>query len=128
MGYYKRQGIPFHWALADAFTICHRYHCSVLGPMPPSRLMWETGWIDPEGEAGGPVLGADSSQKTWHTYAQQLTQYGVSWRMYHVPNERRSFTGSFKAFREVAITSPLKTGSATVAVNRFRSDGAGSAM
>lgn len=32
MGYFKRQDIRFHWALAEAFTICDNYHCSVLGP------------------------------------------------------------------------------------------------
>ena len=26
------QDIPFHYALADAFTICDAYHCSLLGP------------------------------------------------------------------------------------------------
>src|SRR6202034_4671218 len=28
MGYYRRQDLPFYYALADAFTICDNYHCS----------------------------------------------------------------------------------------------------
>ena len=38
MGYFTREDIPFHYALADAFTVCDHYHCSVLGPTGPNRL------------------------------------------------------------------------------------------
>ncbi len=55
MGYFTREDIPFHSALADAFTICDRYHCSVLGPTNPNRLYMWTGMIDPAGTGGGPV-------------------------------------------------------------------------
>ena len=44
---------PFYYALADAFTICDAYHCSVLGPTDPNRVMALSGTIDPEGENGG---------------------------------------------------------------------------
>src|ERR1700689_4025944 len=37
MGYHTRADIPFQFALADAFTICDAYHCSVLGPTWPTR-------------------------------------------------------------------------------------------
>ena len=36
MGYFKRHDIPFYHALADAFTICDAYHCSVFGPTLPT--------------------------------------------------------------------------------------------
>ncbi|HVX47204.1 MAG TPA: alkaline phosphatase family protein [Mycobacteriales bacterium] len=49
MGYYTREDIPFQYALADAFTICDQYHCSVQGPTWPNRLYWQTGMIDPTG-------------------------------------------------------------------------------
>ena len=39
MGYYARADLPFYYALADAFTICDGYHCSVLGPTDPNRVM-----------------------------------------------------------------------------------------
>jgi len=35
MGYYDRSDLPYHYALADAFTICDRYHCSIMGPTHP---------------------------------------------------------------------------------------------
>jgi phospholipase C len=31
MAYLTRHDIPFHYALADAFTICYAYHCSFMG-------------------------------------------------------------------------------------------------
>ena len=50
MGYYKRDDIPFHFALAEAFTVCDAYHCSVLGPTWPNRLYPGAGTIDPDGQ------------------------------------------------------------------------------
>ena len=50
------EDIPFHWALAKAFTLADNYHCSVMGPTDPNRLFWEMGSNDPQGKAGGPVL------------------------------------------------------------------------
>jgi len=38
MTYHTRTDIPYHDALADAFTICDAYHCSVLGPTDPYAL------------------------------------------------------------------------------------------
>ena len=55
MGYHTRADIPFQFALAEAFTICDAYHCSVLGPTWPNRMYWMTGTIDPDGRGGGPM-------------------------------------------------------------------------
>src|SRR5690349_2125244 len=38
MGYYTRDDLPFHYALADAFTVCDNYFCSVFGPTHPNRI------------------------------------------------------------------------------------------
>ena len=54
MGYFTQADIPFHRALAQAFTICDNYHCSVLGPTNPNRLYMWTGMIDPNGVERGP--------------------------------------------------------------------------
>lgn len=86
MGYYKRSDLPFHYALADAFTICDGYHCSVLGPTRPNRLFAQTGTIDPAGAAGGPILKnseAKPGKLAWQTYPEALQDAGVSWRMYY---------------------------------------------
>ena len=47
MGYYRRQDLPFYYALADAFTLCDNYHCSVQGPTHPNRLMALSGTMGP---------------------------------------------------------------------------------
>ena len=38
MAYYEREDIPFYWSLAENFTICDNYYCSVIGPTYPNRL------------------------------------------------------------------------------------------
>jgi phospholipase C len=35
MGYYRREEAPFQYALAEAFTICDAYHCSLTAAPPP---------------------------------------------------------------------------------------------
>ena len=60
MGYYTRQDLPFYYAVADAFTLCDNYHCSILGPTHPNRLMANSGTIDPAGTQGGPVTSTQS--------------------------------------------------------------------
>lgn len=60
MGHYRREDIPFQFALAEAFTICDAYHCSVHGQTNPNRLFIWAGGNDPRGLGGGPVV-ANSS-------------------------------------------------------------------
>ena len=54
MGYYTEEDVPFHWALAQAFTLLDNYHCSVLGPTDPNRAFWMNGTNDPQGTAAAP--------------------------------------------------------------------------
>jgi phospholipase C len=86
MGYFTGDDIPFHWALAEAFTVCDNYHCSVLGPTNPNRLYMWTGMIDPAGTGGGPVIdntpAFDNVILSWTTYPERLQQAGISWQVY----------------------------------------------
>ncbi len=88
MGYHTRSDLPFYYALADAFTICDHYHCSVLGPTHPNRLMSMSGTVDPAGVAGGPVLETNESSDatysvSWNTMPEVLEHAGVSWKVYN---------------------------------------------
>ncbi|MCA9514900.1 MAG: hypothetical protein KC635_08160, partial [Myxococcales bacterium] len=38
MGWYGRAELPAHYGLADAFTVCDRWFCSLLGPTWPNRF------------------------------------------------------------------------------------------
>jgi len=89
MGYMTRADLPFYHALADAFTICDHYHCSVIGPTDPNRLYAMTGTLDPAGTGGGPHLTTLVSnrpekffQYTWKTMPEVLEEAGISWKVY----------------------------------------------
>jgi phospholipase C len=94
MGYFLREDLPFHWALADAFTICDAYHASVIGPTMPNRLYALSGTIDPAGEHGGPVVFTpDVSQSpaavgscSWKTMFEVLSENKIDWKVYQPPN------------------------------------------
>jgi phospholipase C len=82
MAYLTRADIPFHYALADAFTVCDAYHCSFLGATDPNRYHMWTGWVGNDGQNGGPVLDNSESGYDWSTYPERLEEAGVSWKIY----------------------------------------------
>ncbi|WP_118185298.1 phosphocholine-specific phospholipase C [Paraburkholderia phosphatilytica] len=92
MGYHLRADIPFHYALADAFTVCDHYFCSLPGPTHPNRSYLMTGTVDPTGKYGGPLLdnndyvdgdGPPTYQLlSWQTFPERLDAAGVSWQVY----------------------------------------------
>ncbi|MBV9918728.1 MAG: hypothetical protein JO153_19675 [Solirubrobacterales bacterium] len=89
MGYYTRSDLRFYYALADAFTLCDNYYCSVIGPTDPNRLMSMSATIDPDGRRGGPLLetltatrSSLSGRFTWTTMPERLQAHGISWKVY----------------------------------------------
>jgi phospholipase C len=82
MAHYVRNDIPFHYALADAFTICDAYHCSLLGPTDPNRYHMWTGWVGNDGAGGGPVIDNAEAGYGWHTYPETLLAAGITWKIY----------------------------------------------
>jgi phospholipase C len=82
MSYHTRDDIPFQYALADAFTICDDYHCSLLGPTDPNRYHMWTGWVGNDGKAGGPVITNAEAGYDWSTYPERLERAGISWKVY----------------------------------------------
>ncbi len=112
MGYFTQADIPFHRALARAFTICDNYHCSVLGPTNPNRLYMWTGMIDPDATGGGPVIddspAYDNVILSWTTYPERLQRAGISWQVYQ---EEDNFDDNalawFRQFARAPTSSPL---------------------
>ncbi len=82
MAHLTRADIPFHYALADAFTICDAYHCSLLGPTYPNRYHMWTGWTGNDGSCGGPALENNVVGYSWSTFPEQLEKAGISWKIY----------------------------------------------
>ena len=88
MGYLRREDVAFHYSLADAFTICDAYHCSVHADTAPNRVYLWSGTIDAANKLGtkpnGPGFGerAKTNGFTWTTYPERLEAAGVSWKLY----------------------------------------------
>src|SRR5215467_2559114 len=77
-----REDLPYHFALADAFTICDDYHCSVLGPTDPNRYHMWTGWVGNDGSGFGPEITNAEKGYNWSTFPERLQQAGVTWKVY----------------------------------------------
>jgi len=82
MAYLERQDAAFHYALADAFTVCDAYYCSFIGNTDPNRYYMWSGWTGNDGKGGGPVLYNDELGYDWTTYPERLEQAGISWKVY----------------------------------------------
>lgn len=135
MGHYKREDVPFQFALAEAFTICDAYHCSVTSGTDPNRVVfWSGSSSDPVLRAKGINSTEETSEPnnlrcwikgslptpgytyvandlTWPTIPDVLQEAGVSWRIYQDPNN--NWTGAmhgglaFESFRRCKPGSPL---------------------
>ena len=88
MGYLKRSDVSFHYALADAFTLCDAYFCSVFADTCPNRIYLWTGTIDARNRLGRIKNGPGLEERhqvngyTWTTYPERLQKAGVSWKVY----------------------------------------------
>ncbi len=82
MAYLTRDDIPFHYALADRFTVCDAYHCSFIGATDPNRYYLWSGHTGNDGTGGGPVLGNEERGYGWTTYPERLEEAGISWKIY----------------------------------------------
>jgi phospholipase C len=111
MGYYTRADLPFYYALADAFTLCDGYHCSVLGPTDPNQLYLVSAWLGQDGEKGGPVVQTFGVPKSpprpsrfgtlsWTTMPEQLRARGISWKVYSSDNTSEEEDPPFPFFAQ----------------------------
>ena len=112
MGYFREEDIPFQHALAEAFTLCDAYHCSIQTGTNSNRLFLWTGTNDPTGTMGGPSLsnshdaliadGGHPDSYRWTTYPERLLAAGVSWRIYQdmADNFTDNPVAGFQTFRD----------------------------
>jgi phospholipase C len=95
MSYMTRDDLPYHYALADAFTVGDAYHCSIMGPTNPNRCYLWTGCIGnvdylgaagTDGHGAGPItyngLSINNAYLAWETFPEVLQAAGVSWKIY----------------------------------------------
>ncbi|MEU8931574.1 phosphocholine-specific phospholipase C [Streptomyces sp. NPDC048409] len=95
MSYMTRKDIPFHYALADAFTVCDAYHCSLIGATDPNRYYLWSGNTGNDGVGGGPVLGNQEAGYGWKTYPERLEAAGISWKVYQDIGDGLNAAGSW---------------------------------
>lgn len=86
MQYMTRKQQPVSWALADAYTTCDRWFCSVMGSTLPNRAYWHCGTslgIGPEANANTLVLDAFSDGIPVPSIYNRLHDKGVDWAYYY---------------------------------------------
>ena len=122
MGHFAREELAFYYALADAFTVCDAYYCSLHGPTNPNRMHLFTGSSGlTVGDAGKQAVhNADDGNwkadmaldkpefagHAWTTYAQRLQQAGIDWRLYQeYDNFGDNSLAYFAHFRNLARDS-----------------------
>ncbi|MDQ3341250.1 MAG: alkaline phosphatase family protein [Myxococcota bacterium] len=80
--YLTRPQQPVSWALADNYTTCDRWFCSVMGPTLPNRAYWHAATsIGLKGN--NEVLDAFSSGIPVPSIYNRLADKGVDWVYYH---------------------------------------------
>jgi phospholipase C len=116
MGHFTRDDLPFYYALADAFTVCDAYHCSIFTSTNPNRCFLFTGtsglsagydgqWVvrnpDELNETADPHNDTSIFEGlSWTTYAERLEGAGVSWKVYQeFDNYGDNALAFFKQFR-----------------------------
>jgi len=88
MGHYTEAELRFQFALAEAFTICDAYHCSMQTGTNPNRLFIWTGTNGATAAGVAAVvnefdaLGPADTGYDWTTYPERLQEAGVSWKVY----------------------------------------------
>jgi phospholipase C len=151
MGHFRREDIPFQFALAEAFTICDAYHCSITTGTDPNRIVaWSGSNFDPqrrerhenctdsdaevnnlrcwiEGTHPEPGYRYKGSSFNWPTLPELLERAGISWRIYQDPND--NWAGlmhgglAFAAFRKASKGDPLyEKGMSNAWIEQFQAD------
>lgn len=95
MSYVTREDLPYHYALADAFTVGDAYHCSIMGPTNPNRMYLWSGCVGnvnylgsggTDGMGAGPAtyngLSVNNAYWVWQTLPEVLDTAGISWKIY----------------------------------------------
>jgi len=91
LGFLTRADLPYHYALADAYTIGDAYHCSVLSATGPNRSYLWGGSINASQQHGSFVAYAGGDEMgrflPWEAYGETLQKAGVSWHVYQCADD-----------------------------------------
>jgi phospholipase C len=114
LGYLDRADIPFHYALADTYTVGDAYHCSALSATGPNRTYLMSGTIDAQRKysafvaySGGDEIGQNL---LWESYAETLQKAGISWKVYQGSDDYGD--NGLEYFATFAALDPTQGGTA----------------
>lgn len=86
LGHYTREDLPFHYALADAFTVCDHNFCSACTSTTPNRSYFWSGNIlnEENGLSKANIRNDDfkAGKLLWLTFPELLEKNGIDWRFY----------------------------------------------
>ncbi|MFI9816709.1 phosphocholine-specific phospholipase C [Saccharothrix variisporea] len=108
MAYYDRLDLPFHHELADTFTLCDAYFCSVPSSTSPNRNYWVSGYTGFEASGARAVGNSAYAEDThpgytWTTYPERLSAAGVSWQVFQEwDNYQDNNLEFFTRFKDIA--------------------------
>lgn len=114
MAFYDRTDLPFHYELADTFTICDAYHCAVPTSTSPNRNYLVSGYTgyEPGSTTVRAVTNSAYAEDThagysWTTYAELLERAGRSWKVYqewdNYQDNNLEFYAEFKRIARKAL-------------------------
>ncbi|MBO0842726.1 MAG: phospholipase C, phosphocholine-specific [Nocardioides sp.] len=114
LGYFTRKDIPFHYALADAYTVGDGYHCSVLSATGPNRTYLWGGTVNADQKHGSYIAykGGDELNQhlPWESYPESLQDAGVSWKVYQGSDNYGDNGAQY--FKTIAASDPSQGGTA----------------
>ncbi|MEW2508020.1 alkaline phosphatase family protein [Amycolatopsis sp. NPDC047767] len=96
--YFKEADVPWHHAIAKAYTIGDHYFCSLDTSTSPNRIMMWAGTNDAAGTQGGPVVNNNGDYGyayKFKTYPETLQDAGVSWQIYVNNDTDDNFLGDY---------------------------------
>ena len=96
--YFMEADVPWHHAIAKAFTIGDHYFCSLDTSTSPNRIMMWAGTNDAAGTQGGPVINNNGDYGyayMFKTYPETLQEAGVSWQIYVNNDTDDDFLGDY---------------------------------
>lgn len=86
MGHYTREDLPFHYALADAFTVCDQHYCGAMTSTTPNRSIFMTGTVRDQQNTDSKVYMRNdqlsSGNLAWKTFPERLQEAGIDWKFY----------------------------------------------
>ncbi len=112
LGFLNRHDLPYHYALADAYTIGDAYHCSVMSATGPNRTYLWGGSINASKQHGPftAYSGGDEMGKflPWEAYGETLQKVGLSWHVYQCADDYGD--NGMEYFKTFAVFDPDQGG------------------